>query len=128
MPYIPYATERYYESDYGGSLIPEDSIQRLLVQASRHIDTLTYNRIVGQGFDNLTEFQKSVIQEVVCRQAEFEYENADEISSILSSYSINGVSAQFGSSWNVFTDRGIAMKRDDYALLCQTGLCCGLLR
>lgn len=128
MPYIPYATERYYESNYGGSLISEDSLRRFLMQASRHIDTLTYNRIVGQGFDNLTEFQKNVIQEVVCRQAEFEYENADEISSILSSYSINGVSAQFGSSWNVFTDRGIAMKRDDYALLCQTGLCCGLLR
>ncbi len=128
MPYIPYVTERYYESDYGGSLIPEDSLRRFLVQASRHIDTLTYNRIVGRGFDNLTEFQKNVIQEAVCRQAEFEYENADEISSILSSYSINGVSAQFGSSWNVFTDRGIAMKRDDYALLCQTGLCCGLLR
>lgn len=128
MPYIPYATELYYESGYGGSLIPGDSLRRLRIQASRHIDTLTYNRIVGRGFDNLTEFQKNVIQEVVCRQAEFEYENADEISSVLSSYSINGVSAQFGSSWNVFTDRGIAMKRDDYALLCQTGLCCGLLR
>lgn len=128
MPYIPYATERYYESNYGGSLISEDSLRRFLVQASRHIDTLTYNRIVGQGFDNLTEFQKNVIQEVVCRQAEFEYENADEISSILSSYSINGVSARFGSSWNVFIDRGVAMKRDDYALLCQTGLCCGVLR
>lgn len=128
MPYIPYATELYYESGYGGSLVPEDSLRRFLIQASRHIDTLTYNRIVGRGFDNLTEFQKNVIQEVVCRQAEFEYENADEISSVLSSYSINGVSAQFGSSWNVFTDRGIAMKRDDYALLCQTGLCCGLLR
>lgn len=128
MPYIPYATEVYYESGYGGSLIPGDSLRRLLIQASRRIDTLTYNRIVGRGFDNLTEFQKNVIQEVVCRQAEFEYENADEISSVLSSYSINGVSAQFGSSWNVFTDRGIAMKRDDYALLCQTGLCCGLLR
>lgn len=128
MPYIPYATEVYYESGYGGSLIPGDGLRRLLIQASRYIDTLTYNRIVGRGFDNLTEFQKNVIQEVVCRQAEFEYENADEINSVLSSYSINGVSAQFGSSWNVFTDRGIAMKRDDYALLCQTGLCCGLLR
>lgn len=128
MPYIPYATELYYESDYEGSLIPGNSLRRFLIQASRHIDTLTYNRIVGRGFDNLTEFQKNVIQEIVCRQAEFEYENADEINSVLSSYSINGVSAQFGSSWNVFTDRGIAMKRDDYALLCQTGLCCGLLR
>ena len=128
MPYIPYATERYYESNYGGSLISEDSLRRFLVQASRHIDTLTYNRIVGRGFDNLTEFQKNVIQEVVCRQAEFEYENADEISSILSSYKHQWVSARFGSSWNVFIDRGVAMKRDDYALLCQTGLCCGVLR
>ena len=84
MPYIPYATERYYESNYGGNLISEDSLRRFLMQASRHIDTLTYNRIVGQGFDNLTEFQKNVIQEVVCRQAEFEYENADEISTSFS--------------------------------------------
>ena len=58
MPYIPYATELYYESGYGGSLIPGDSLRRLLIQASRHIDTLTYNQIVGRGFDNLTEFQK----------------------------------------------------------------------
>ena len=90
--------------------------------------SLTYNRIVGRGFLNLTEFQQEIIREVICRQAEFEYENADEISSVLSSYSINGVSAQFGSSWNVFTGKGIAMKRDDYTLLCQTGLCCQLAR
>ncbi len=51
-----------------------------------------------------------MIREVVCQQAEFEYENADEINTILQGYSINGVSAQFGSSWNVFTDKGVAMK------------------
>lgn len=128
MAYIPYASETYYEVSYEGSLIPEDELRKALLQASRHVDVLTYNRIVGRGFDNLTEFQKDVIREVVCRLADFEHENADEISSVLNSYSINGVSAQFGSSWNVFTNRGIAMKRDDYALLCQTGLCCGLLR
>ena len=59
-------------------------------------------------------------------QAEFEYENADEIGTILSGYSINGVSAQFGSSWNVFMDKGVAMKKDVYAMLAQTGLCCRL--
>ena len=32
------------------------------------------------------------------------------------------------SSWNVFTDKGVAMKRDVYALLQQTGLCCMLAR
>lgn len=65
---------------------------------------------------------------IVCQQAEFETENADMIASVLSSYSINGVSMQFGSAWNVFTDKGVAMRRDTYALLCQTGLCCRLAR
>lgn len=113
---------------YGNGGIPDDQLKKALRQASRHIDSLTFNRIVGRGFSSLTPFQQGVIQEVCCLQADFEYENADEIDSILSSYSINGVSAQFGSSWNVFTDKGVAMKRDVYALLSQTGLCCRLAR
>lgn len=128
MSYEPYATPEYYTDTYGGTLILENDIERALQIASRHIDFLTYNRIVGRGFSSLTQFQRDIIQDVVCQQADFETENADEINSILSSYSINGVSAQFGSSWNVFTDKGVAMKRDLYALLCQTGLCCRLAR
>lgn len=128
MAYVPYVTPEYYKETYKGSTVPEDERKRALRQASRHIDSLTYNRIVGRGFSNLTEFQQEVIQEVVCMQADFEHENADEINTILSSYSINGVSAQFGSSWNVFMDKGVAMKRDVYAQLSQTGLCCRLAR
>lgn len=128
MPYIPYVTPDYYKETYKGSTVPEDELERALRQASRHIDSLTYNRIVGGGFSNLTEFQQEVIQEVICLQADFEHENADEISTILSNYSLNGVSVTFGSSWNVFTDKGIAMMRDVYALLSQTGLCCRLAR
>ena len=128
MSYEPYATPEYYTDTYGGTLILENDIERALQIASRHIDSLTYNRIVGRGFSSLTQFQRDIIQDVVCQQADFETENADEINSILSSYSINGVSAQFGSNWNVFTDKGVAMKRDLYALLCQTGLCCRLAR
>ncbi len=128
MPYIPYVTPDYYKETYKGRTVPEDEQERALRQASRHIDSLTYNRIGGRGFSNLTEFQQEVIQEVVCLQADFEHENADEINTILSSYSINGVSAQFGSSWNVFMDKGVAMKRDVYAQLSQTGLCCRLAR
>ena len=128
MSYEPYASPGYYQGKYEGTLIEDDDLKKALVQASRHIDSLTYNRIVGRGFSSLTQFQQDIIQDVVCQQADFETENADEINSILSSYSINGVSAQFGSSWNVFTDKGVAMKRDLYALLCQTGLCCRLAR
>ena len=128
MSYEPYASPGYYQGKYEGTLIEDDDLKKALVQASRHIDSLTYNRIVGRGFSNLTRFQQDIIQDVVCQQADFETENADEINSILSSYTINGVSAQFGSSWNIFTDKGVAMKRDLYALLCQTGLCCRLAR
>lgn len=123
-----YADSAYYTNIYGGTVIPEDLLEKHLKLASRHVDSLTYNRIVGQGFSNLTPFQQDIIREVVCQQAEFECENADEINTILTSYSINGVSAQFGSSWNVYTDKGVAMKRDVYALLSQTGLCCRLMR
>lgn len=127
MSYEPYVTLEEYGS-YGSGDIPPEKLQRVLRQTSRHIDALTYNRIHVIGFDNLTPFQQELIKEVVCLQADFEVENEDEINTILSSYSINGVSAQFGSSWNVFTDKGVAMKRDTYALLCQTGLCCRLAR
>ena len=128
MAYVSYVTQGYYKENYKGSIIPEEEQERALRQASRHIDSLTYNRIVGRGFSSLTEFQKDVIQEVVCLQADFECENADEINTILSSYSLNGASVSFGSSWNVFTDKGIAMMRDVYAQLSQTGLCCRLAR
>ena len=128
MVYEPYVTPEYYRETYGGSTIPEEELGKALRKASRHIDSLTYNRIVGQGFSNLTDFQQDVIREVVCEQAEFEYENADEINTILSSYSLNGASVQFGSSWNVYTEKGVAIKRDVYAFLSQTGLCCRLAR
>lgn len=128
MAYEPYATPEYYQEGYGGSTIPEEELKKALRQASRHIDSLTYNRIVGRGFSNLTAFQQEVIRDVVCQQADFEYENADEINTILSSYSLNGASVQFSSSWNVYTEKGVAIKRDVYAFLSQTGLCCRLAR
>lgn len=128
MPYEPYVTPDEYKQFRPGSAVPDEELPVWLRQASRHVDSLTFNRIADRGFQNLTPFQKETVQEVVCLQAEFECENADEISSVLSSYSINGVSAQFGNSWNVFTDKGIAMERSVYSLLSQTGFCCRLAR
>ena len=128
MAYEPYATPDYYRQEDCGKIVPEDELEKALRQASRHVDSLTYNRIAGRGFSNLTSFQQELIRDVVCQQADFETENADEISTILQGYSINGVSMQFGSTWNIFTDKGIAMKQDTYTLLCQTGLCCLLAR
>ena len=116
-----YADETFYKNEYLGIHTPEQ-LNRILKTASQHIDTLTFNRIVGMGFENLTPFQQSVIREVCCQMADFMIENQDLIETALSSYSINGVSMNFGDSWNVVTMNGIAMKRSTFELLNQSGL------
>ena len=119
-----YADVEYYQKEYKGTLISEDELEKTLKQASCHIDSLTYNRIPGRGFSNLTDFQQEIIKECCCEMADFEYENAEVLQSVLQSYSINGVSMSFGSSWNVKTISGVAIKTDIYEKLKQTGLCC----
>lgn len=128
MAYEHYADVDYYQNIYQGEAFQDpDEARRYLMQASRHIDSLTYNRIIGRGISGLTPFQRELVQEICCKQAEFEYQNKDIFDMILSGYSINGVSMQFGENWNVTTQKGIPMRRDVYEQLCQTGLCCRLL-
>ena len=127
MEYEPYIAPEYYRDVYKGETIPQDQEEKYLLQASRHIDTLTYNLVVECGFSTLSEFQKKVLAGVICKQAEFEYENREIFDMILQSYSINGVSMQFGDSWNVELQKGIPIRRDVYAELCQTGLCSRLM-
>lgn len=126
MAYEPYATESAYKEEY--STIPDDELKKRLKQASRHIDSLTYNRIVGRGFENLTPFQQGIVFECTCELANFEYDNEDMIQSVLQSYAINGVSMQFGESWNVKVQSGVAVPRDTYTKLMQTGLCSEVIR
>lgn len=122
--YQPYADERYYKEVYASNDIPADNISKALTGASRHVDVLTFNRICSKGINALTEYQQDVVRETVCELAEFEYENAELINSVLKSYSINGVSMEFGESWNITVQNGVAVKRDIYEKLCSTGLCC----
>ena len=58
-----YADKEYYQREYAGIAIPENELEKVLKQASRHIDSLTYNRIAGRGFSNLTDFQQEMIIE-----------------------------------------------------------------
>ena len=73
MAYKSYVNADYYLNRYEGDIIPEEELSKALKKASRHIDSLTYNRIVSQGFLNLTEYQQDIIKEVICEQADFEY-------------------------------------------------------
>lgn len=127
MAYEPYATKSDYKINGHGAIL-DDELEKRLKQASRHIDSLTFNRIVGRGYDNLSMFQQDLITECTCELADFEYENEDAIQSVLQNYSINGVSMAFGESWNVMVQNGVAIMRTTYAKLIQTGLCSTSLR
>lgn len=117
-----YVDKEYYLNTYKGITIPNEDIEKNLNKASRHIDVLTFNRIRAIGFDNLTEFQQEIIRDCTCELADFEYDNVELIENVLSSYSINGVSMNFGDSWNVKLIKGVAMPSDLYSVLSQTGL------
>lgn len=125
--YTPYVTATEY-ADMGYTDLPSDDVTKFLTEASRNVDTLTFNRIVAKGFANLTEFQQDIIKQVVCEQADFLYDNADAIASVLDSYSINGVSMRFGTGFNVIMEGGLPIQSTTYSLLQQTGLCCRLAR
>lgn len=119
--YQPYLSVEEFEVLNPNSIIPKDEHLKYLKQASRHVDTLTFNRIGD--IDSLTDFRKETVKEVAAALAEFEYENKEILQSILSSYAINGVSMNFGESWNVKLTNGVAIPMDLYNTLAQTGLC-----
>ena len=125
--YTAYVTAQEYTS-MGYNDIPSASVSKFLKDASRNIDTLTFNRIVAKGFANLTEFQREIIKECVCKQAEFLYDNADAISSVFDTYSINSVTMKFGTGFSVELIDGVPVLTSVYSLLKQTGLCCQLAR
>lgn len=119
-----YADYEYYKTEYKGTM-PEEEAVKALKQAERHIDTLTYNRIKGCGFEALTAFQRGIIQECVCMMADFEHNNASMINSLVNSYSINGASISFsGECANCQLVNGVIVQKDTYAYLAQTGLTC----
>lgn len=112
-----YLTPDKYKGD-----IPEDRLEQMLKNACRDIDSLTFNRIVKAGFENLTAFQQDIIKDVVRLHADFCYENAELLDSPLSAYSINGVSMSFDKS-SIVTTAGVTTSSSVYNLLMQTGLC-----
>lgn len=107
--------------EYKGN-IPVDEQEQRLRQACRDIDSLTFNRIVKAGFENLTEFQQELIKEAVQLHADFCYDNAELLDSSLASYAINGVSMSFDKS-KIVAVGGVTTSSQVYSLLMQTGLC-----
>lgn len=107
---------RYY------TVVPEN-FDRLAERASRNIDTLTYNRIIGAGWESLTDYQRDTITECTCELIQFIDENADMLDGVLDSYAINGVSMKFDFNVSVYCCNGVFVRSSTYGRLMSTGLC-----
>lgn len=119
-----YADYEFYSQTYKGKM-PEEEAVKALEKSCRHIDTLTYNRIVAKGFENLSEYQQNVIKVCACEMADFENDNYSLINSLVNSYSINGASISFnGDSANCKIVNGVVVQKDTYSFLENTGLTC----
>lgn len=88
-----YVSKEYYQETFRGK-IPEEDVDKYLKLAENKINRITFNRIVGKGFDNLTEFQKEKVREAVCYQADYICDNgySNEDNSDISSYSVLDIS------------------------------------
>lgn len=91
---MAYATTADYER-YGDGQIPVDQMDKALERSSDQIDILTYNRIIGTGFDNLTQFQRDRVIKAVCQQADFQYQYGEYLDFPLAGYSAGSVSLSF---------------------------------
>lgn len=120
--YQPYLSVEEFKSLFPDSLIPDKELFNYLKNASRHVDTLTFNRIIA--IEKLSDFRKEIVKEVVGELVQFEYDNKEVLENVLSSYSINGVSMNFSESWNIKIVNGVAIPLELFNRLSQTGLCC----
>lgn len=95
-----YVNKEYYSNEFNGNKIPDEEIEKYLKLAQEKIDSITYNRIIAVGFDNLTEFQKEKIKEAICYQAEYIYTNGynSEDNRDITSYSVLDISVSVDNS------------------------------
>ena len=107
--------------------LDDAQLQKVIRDASRDVDNLTYNRIpAAGGLENLTPYQQELVKEATCQQVDFLGEYGEMLKNPLSSYGINGVSMAWDSTKTVQFG-GVCTTNGAYALLQQTGLCCRAL-
>ena len=118
-------SKEYYQETFKGN-IPEKEIEENLKLAQNKIDRITFNRIVGIGFDNLTEFQKEKVREAICYQADYIFKNGynNEDNSDISSYSVLDISVNVQTKDNNSKTQAEleCMSELAYDAIVQTGL------
>lgn len=114
---MAYADADYYKDTYKGTTIPDDDIERELARASSDIDSMTYNRIVARGFDNLSSFQQEQVRKATCAQAEFLNQYGELADLPLKSFSAGSISMSLGEEVN-----GVMASKAALRYLNSTGL------
>lgn len=106
-----YVDEKYYLDNFNGNKLSENEIEKYLKLAQEKIDSITYNRIVAIGFNNLTKFQQEKIKDAICYQAEYIYSNGynNEDNRDVSSYSVLDISVSVDNS---NSNKTIAQKKN----------------
>lgn len=115
---MAYVDEAYYSAFSG--LITDDKLDSKLEKATDQINSLTYNRIVGVGFNNLTPFQQDKVKKAVCLHADFVEKYGEYIDMPLSGFSAGSISVNF----NANKVNGITTTQEVINYLNQTGLTC----
>ena len=117
-----YATSEYYHTAFQGTILEGD--YKYLQMASEKIDEVTFNRIVKIGFENLTDFQKTKIQDAVCYQAEYIMINGynDEKKQEVASYSVLDISVTPKEKTTKTEAEKLCMSEMAYSLIKKTGL------
>lgn len=97
-----YVDKKYYFDEFKGNKVPINEIEKYLRLAQEKIDSITFNRIVAIGFNNLTKFQQEKIKDAICYQAEYIYVNGynNEDNRDVSSYSVLDISVSVDNSNN----------------------------
>lgn len=106
-----YVDKKYYSDEFKGNEVPIDEIEKYLRLAQEKIDSITFNRIVAIGFNNLTKFQQEKIRDAICYQAEYIYENGynNEDNRDASSYSVLDISISVDNS---YSNKTIAQRKN----------------
>lgn len=120
-----YVDKKYYSDEFKGNKVPINEIEKYLKLAQEKIDSITFNKIVAIGFNNLTKFQQEKIKDAICYQAEYVYVNGynNEDNRDVSSYSVLDISVSVdNSNSNKTIAQGKNMSEMAYDYVHKTGL------
>ena len=120
-----YITKDYYSNIFKGKeMVRTVDIEKNLKLAQEKIDSITFNRIVRIGFNNLTNFQKEKVSEAICSQAEYIFKNGynNDENSDITSYNVLDISVSVNDNKKNTLAYKNKMSERAYDLIHQTGL------